>query len=169
MSARRGLDVVLMRPFNHAGPGQGEGFVVSAFAAQIARIEAGAEPVIRVGDLEAERDFVDVRDVCDAYALALTAPLTPGTALNLASGRARRIGDVLEALLSMSRVAIRVETDPDRLRPSEVPCALGDATRARALLGWEPRIPFEDTLRDALEDWRARERNILSCSSSPQM
>lgn len=154
--ARRGLRAVLMRPFNQAGPGQSEDFVLPAFAAQVARIEAGAEPVIRVGNLDAERDFIDVRDVAAAYvaAIARAADLTPGTVLNLASGTPRRIGDVLGDLLALAAVPIRVEPDPARLRASDIPRALGSSGRARALLGWSPATPFAATLRDVLDDHR---------------
>ena len=158
-AAARGLKCLRLRPFNHSGPGQTEDFAIPAFAAQIARIEAGLEePVVRVGNLDAARDFVDVRDVCDAYALALAngASLPRGTSVNIASGVARRIGDVLDALLSLSRTTIRVEPDPARMRPSEVPSAAGDPGRAADLLGWSPRIPFEATLADVLDDWRCR-------------
>ena len=158
-ASARGLACIRLRPFNHSGPGQTEDFVVPAFAAQIARIEAGlAKPVMRVGNLDAARDFVDVRDVCDAYALALARgeAVPPGTAINVASGVARRIGDILEALLSLARVPIRVQPDPARMRPSEVPVVVGDPGRAAALLGWSPRIPFETTLADVLADWRQR-------------
>jgi len=159
--ARRGLRAVLMRPFNQAGPGQSEAFVVPAFAAQLARIEAGgAAPVIAVGNLEAERDFIDVRDVAAAYVAAIerAGAIEPGTILNLASGTPRRIGDVLAALLALSRVEVRIEEDPARVRPSDVPRALGDAGRARALLGWAPSTPFAETLEDVLEDQRRRLR-----------
>ncbi|MBN9021492.1 MAG: NAD-dependent epimerase/dehydratase family protein [Rhizobiales bacterium] len=155
--AQRGLRVVIMRPFNQAGAGQSEDFVLPAFAAQIARIEAGkAAPVMSVGNLDAERDFLDVRDVAAAYIAAIERPaaLAPGTILNLASGTPRRIGDILDALLRLSPAAIRVAPDPARLRPSDIPRALGDAGRARALLHWTPAIPFGETLRTVLEDHR---------------
>lgn len=157
--AARGLRCVLMRPFNHAGPGQGPDFVLPAFAGQIAAIEAGrGAPVLRVGNLDAERDFVDVRDVCDAYARTLLASgkLAPGTVLNVASGVARRIGDLLDGLLRLSEVQIRVEQDASRLRPSDVPRVVGDAHRARELLGWTPTIGIEETLKSILADMRIR-------------
>ena len=158
-AAQRGLRCLRMRPFNHSGPGQAEDFVIPAFAAQIARIEAGlAEGVLRVGNLDAARDFVDVRDVCDAYALALlkAREIKSGTVLNVASGIPRRIGDLLDALLALSTATIRVEPDPARMRPSDLPIAIGDPSRAAALLGWEPRIPLERTLADVLDAWRQR-------------
>lgn len=156
--AAAGLRAVRFRPFNHTGPGQSDAFAIPAFAARIAAAErGGGEAVIRVGNLEARRDFLDVRDVAAAYALALAAPsLERGVVLNLASGEPRRLGDALDALLAMSRVPIRVERDAALLRPSDVPVTRGDASRARALLGWRPTIPWEQTLRDVLDDCRAR-------------
>ena len=155
--AREGLQVVRMRPFNHTGPGQAEAYVIPAFAAQIARIDQGRqEPVLRVGNLEAARDFLDVRDVVAGYVAALLAPrIEAGTILNLASGIPRRIGDVLDALLRASVTQIRIEQDPARMRPSEVPVAVGSSRRAEALLGWRPAIPFEQTLADVLDHFRA--------------
>lgn len=160
--AAEGLRCVRLRPFNHTGPGQSEAFAVPAFARQIARIEAGKqEPVIRVGELGAYRDFLDVRDVCAAYAEALARAdaLPPGAILNLASGQARRMGDVLHDLLQASGVRAEIRTEPSRLRPSEVPAAVGDARLARRLLDWSPRIPWAQTLRDVLADWRERVRS----------
>ena len=159
--ARRGLNCVLMRPFNQTGAGQSEDFVIPAFAAQVARIESGrGEPVIAVGNLEAERDFLDVRDVAAAYlaAIARSAAIEPGTVFNLASGTPRRIGDVLAALLALSPVAIRVAQDPARLRASDIPRAVGDAGRAAAVLGWSVSTPFGETLKWVLEDQRSRLR-----------
>lgn len=156
--AKRGLRAVIFRPFNQLGPGQTEDFVIPAFAAQIARIEAGASaPVIRVGNLDAERDFVDVRDVARAYvaAIARADGIAPGTILNLASGTPRRIGDVLAGLLALATVPIRVEQDPARLRASDVPRASGDSTRAEALLDWTPAIPFTASLVAVLDEQRA--------------
>jgi GDP-4-dehydro-6-deoxy-D-mannose reductase len=157
--AGRGLRVVLMRPFNQVGPGQAEDFVVPAFAAQVARIEAGGgAPVLRVGNLDAERDFVDARDVARAYVAAIerAAALPPGTALNLASGTPRRIGDVLAALLARATVPIRVAQDPARLRASDIPRAAGSSARAATLLGWAPAIPFADSLAAILDEQRHR-------------
>ena len=156
---RRGLRVVRLRPFNHIGAGQTEGFAIPAFAMQIARIEAGlTEPVLRVGNLDAKRDFLDVRDVARAYALTVlhTDDLRSGLILNIASGVPRRIGDMLQTLLARSRVAITVEQDPARMRASDLPLIVGDATRARELLGWSPEYSVEDTLGTVLDDCRSR-------------
>lgn len=157
--AARGLRCVRMRPFNHTGAGQTTDFAVPAFAMQIARIEAGRqEPVIRVGNLEAERDFLDAGDVATAYALAVrdSESMKPGTIFNIASGVPRRIGDILERLLSRGRVAIRIEQDPARQRASDLPRVVGNACRAREALGWTPERAFDDTLDSVLADCRAR-------------
>lgn len=157
--AAEGLRVVRLRPFNHTGPGQSADFVVPAFARQLARIAAGRqEPVMRVGALDPERDFLDVRDVCAGYAAAIARAesLAPGTILNLASGTPRRVGDVLDGLMTAFRIRPRVETDLARLRATDIPRACGDSLRAREVLGWAPAIPWDRTLRDVAEDWTAR-------------
>lgn len=156
---RSGLSCIRMRPFNHTGAGQTAAFVIPAFARQIAEIEAGLkEPVIRVGNLDAERDFLDVRDVAAAYALAISksAEIEPGTILNIASGEALRIGDLLDRLLSLSRVQIKVEQDPARMRPSDLPRVVGNADKARQLFAWKPKYTIEQTLADVLLDCRKR-------------
>jgi nucleoside-diphosphate-sugar epimerase len=157
--ASEGLRVVRMRPFNHTGPGQQDSFVVAAFARQVARIAAGRQaPVMVVGALDPLRDFLDVRDVARAYAACLQPQreLAPGLILNLASGRPVRIGDILDALLTLAGVAARIDTGQALLRPTEIRCAAGDATAAAAALGWTPRIPWAQTLEDVWQDWRRR-------------
>ena len=153
------LHIVRVRPFNHIGPGQDERFVAPAFAKQIAEIEAGLrpQPVIYVGNLEAQRDFSDVRDIVRAYHLILEHG-TPGEVYNICSGQPRSMRQLLEIMLSASRVQIRVERDPSRLRPVDTPISFGDPSRLRAATGWQPQIPFEQTVRDVLEDWRKRIR-----------
>ncbi len=171
--AGEGLQAVRLRPFNHTGAGQSASFVVAAFARQVARIEAGLQaPVLRVGALEPRRDFLDVRDVCEAYAACLRAPaLEAGAVLNIASGTSQRIGDVLDGLCRLAGVEATVETGAALLRPSEIPTASGNAAVARSLLGWRPRTPWEATLRTVLDDWRQRVRDeppaspaLRSCS-----
>lgn len=157
--ARKGLRCVRMRPFNHAGPGQSEAFVLTAFAMQIARIEAGLEsPVIKVGRLESERDFLDARDVADAYALTVMCSdrIKSGTIMNIASGEPRKIGDLLTHLLAMSRVPIAIEQDPARVRPDDIPRVVGDSSLAERLLGWKPHYAFDDTIAAVLNDCRKR-------------
>jgi len=157
--ANEGLRAIRVRPFTHTGPGQSGDFVVVAFARQVARVAAGLqEPLLRVGTLDTRRDFLDVRDVCAGYAMCVARAdeLEPGIIINLASGAPRRIGDVLQTLCRQAGVAPRIETDPARLRASEIPLTWGDASRARTLLGWAPRVPWDDTLRSVLVDWQQR-------------
>jgi GDP-4-dehydro-6-deoxy-D-mannose reductase len=151
-----GLKVVRTRGFNHDGPRRGDVFVSSNFAKQLATIEKGKKPpVIHVGNLEARRDFTDVRDMVRGYWLALDGKCEPGEAYNLASGKDYSIQGVLDALIEMSGVEVEVRQDPERLRPSDVPVLIGDASKFRKATGWEPRIPYEQTLKDMLDFWRA--------------
>lgn len=150
-----GLDVVVARPFNHIGPGQDPSFAIASFCRQIAMIEAGRMPPdMRVGNLDARRDLTDVRDVVDAY-LRIMNDGTSGAAYNVCSGRAYRIGDLLDTLRGLASVSITTSTDPDRMRPSDIPVLLGNATRLQETLGWTPAIPIEVTLADTLAWWRA--------------
>jgi len=148
-----GLDVILTRSFNHTGPRQSLGFFAPDMARQIAAIERGAEPVIRVGNLDTERDLTDVRDTVRAYAL-LMQHAVPGTVYNVASGISRPMRVVLEGLVDRARIPVRLDVDPDRLRPSDVPVLVGDATRLRNATGWAPAIPFDRMLDDLLDYWR---------------
>src|SRR5438034_900834 len=142
------------RIFNHAGPRRGHVFSTGTFARQIALIEAGKhEPVIYVGDLTSKRDFTDVRDVVRAYWLALEKA-EAGEVYNVGRGRTWSMGEMLNILLSHSKVKIRTQEDPARLRPSDVPILWSDSSKFHAATGWEPKIPFEDTLRDELDHWR---------------
>jgi GDP-4-dehydro-6-deoxy-D-mannose reductase len=147
--------VFLARPFNHAGPRQSPTYVTSAFARQIAEIETGtSEPVLSVGNLDARRDITDVRDIVRGYRM-LAENGQPARPYNICSGRAYRIGDLLETMLSLSRTAIRVVVDSSRLRPSDNPIVLGDPSRMAAEVGWTATIPIEQTLRDLLDYWRS--------------
>lgn len=153
-----GLRTIQMRPFNHIGPRQSEHFVASAFAAQIARIEAGLQdPRLHVGNLAAERDFTDVRDIVRGYDLAAQRAEV-GRAYNIGSGRAVSIRWLLDTLLTFSECDIDLEPDPSRMRPADVPRVVCDSRRFAEQTGWEPRIPLEQTLYDILEHWRARVR-----------
>lgn len=154
MAAESRLRLIRFRPFNHTGPGQSDAFVIPAFAAQIrAIIEDRQPPVIRVGNLDAARDFLDVRDVVSAYTLAIEHrdDLPPNPVFNLASGVPRRIGDILDAMIVASGTDIAIEIDPSRLRPVDIPTAFGNPAAARRFLFWHPTIPFEDTLRAMLQ------------------
>jgi len=153
-----GLPIVRARPFNHIGPGQSEHFVATAFAMQIARIENGLqEPIIRVGNLSAERDFTDVRDIVRAYHLLMEHG-QPGEAYNIASGKAYSAQTLLNTLLSYSSVQVAIEQDEARLRPVDTPLIIGDYRKLHAITAWQPHMSFEDTLRDVLDDCRQRVR-----------
>jgi len=151
-----GMRIIRTRGFNHTGPRRGDVFVTSNFAHQIANIEAGkCEPVIRVGNLAAIRDFTDVRDMVRAYWLAVRKG-KPGEVYNIASGRGVQVRHLLDQLIAMARVDVRVEVDPERLRPSDVEVLIGNAGKFAADTGWKPEIPFEKTLQDILQYWRDR-------------
>jgi GDP-4-dehydro-6-deoxy-D-mannose reductase len=157
--AAQGLRVVRLRAFNHTGPGQTPDFVVPSFARQIARIEAGLQPpFLEVGNLETWRDFLDVRDVCAVYVACVARRdcLIPGTILNVASGRGRRVGDVLTDLAALAGVELTIRVDASRVRDTDIRLACGDASQARQQLEWAPSIPWKQTLQDVLDDWRAR-------------
>ena len=146
--------VIRTRPFNHAGPRQSDAFVTSSFARQIAEIEAGVrEPVLRVGNLDAQRDITDVRDTVRAYEL-LAASGVADRVYNICSGTAYRVGDLLDRLLRLARARVTVERDPSRLRPSDNPVVLGDPARLQTQTGWRAEIPIETTLADLLGWWR---------------
>jgi GDP-4-dehydro-6-deoxy-D-mannose reductase len=146
--------VVVTRSFNHIGPRQQPSFFASSFARQIARIEAGlAEPILKVGNLDARRDLTDVRDTARAYR-ALVDGGRPGEVYNVCSGRAYRIREVLDRLLARARVPVTVTVDPSLYRPNDMPVVLGSYRRLHDELGWAPEIPIERTLDDLLEYWR---------------
>lgn len=154
-----GLRVLIARPFSHTGPGQSLRFALPSFASQIVNAERGAgEPVLRTGRLDPVRDFSDVRDVVAAYALLLAEfdRFENGTAVNVASGIGRSIGDLLDILVRLARVAVRLETDPGRMRPQDLVWTVGDSTLLRETLGWQPRIPIERTLGDLLDSLRTQ-------------
>lgn len=149
-----GLKTVITRAFNHTGPRRGKQFVTSWFAYQIARIESGLQkPIIKVGNLNAYRDFSDVRDIVRAYWLA-TEKCEFGQPYNIGSGKPYQIKEVLDILLSLSKVKIITEKDPQLMRPSDVPILQCDSTKFRKVTGWKPEIDFKDTLKDILNYWR---------------
>jgi GDP-4-dehydro-6-deoxy-D-mannose reductase len=150
-----GMRVVRMRPFNHAGPGQSEDYVVATLTRQVAEAEAAGrdEVLLRTGNPDSARDFTDVRDVARAY---VSAESLEGGAFNVASGRAVTVRDLIELVRSASRLPVRHEVDPARMRAHDVPEVRGSAERLREATGWRPEIPLERTVADALEDWRER-------------
>lgn len=151
-----GLDVVCFRPFNHTGPGRPDHYVASSFAKQFAEIMQDQRPLlVKVGNLDVERDFLDVRDVAEAYALALKVPAfaMEDRALNLSSGSAIKIRCLLGILLKFSEKDVKIVVDPEKVRENEVQTISGDSSRARVLLGWQPKVSLEQTLRDILEYW----------------
>lgn len=150
-----GLKIVVTRAFNHTGPRRGEVFVTSSFAKQIAEIEKGKEPIMYVGNLDAQRDFSDVRDVVRAYWLALEK-CEFGEVYNICSEKTRTIQEVLNLLLSMTNKNIEVRQDPSRMRPSDVEILQGDCSKFKQQTGWKPTIPFERTMEDLLNYWRER-------------
>jgi GDP-4-dehydro-6-deoxy-D-mannose reductase len=146
------------RSFNHTGAGQDERFALPAFAAQIARIERGEqEPRLHVGNLAAQRDFMDVEDVVDAYVRLIETPGLPARAtFNVASGQPHAISDLLDRLRTLSRSRFELAVDPDRLRPAEIACAVGDASKLKTATGWHARRSTDEMLTRLLNHWRSR-------------
>lgn len=152
-----GLDVMMVRAFNHIGPNQQPLFVVADFCKQVAEIEAGSrEPVMKVGNLSAKRDFTDVRDVVRAYALLMESGCA-GETYNIGSGHAIAIEDILGIILRNSSVDIKVEVDSAKLRPVDVPIIEADTSKVYEATGWQPEIPLEQTIRETLDFWRTKE------------
>jgi GDP-4-dehydro-6-deoxy-D-mannose reductase len=154
--ASHGLPIVRVRPFNHIGTRQSPAFVTSDFAKQIAEIEDGRrEPHLLVGNLEAKRDFTDVRDMVRAYYLALERG-EDGEVYNLGAERAYSVREALEALLEMSEAQIDVVQDPSRMRPSDVPVVVSDCSKFRQRTGWRATMNLRESLREILDYWRER-------------
>lgn len=150
------MKIIRTRGFNHTGPRRGETFVTSNFAKQIAMIEKGKqEPIIHVGNLEAQRDWTDVRDMVRGYLLS-TQKCDPGEVYNICSGKGIKIADMLEMLISFSKTKVKIKEDSARLRPSDVPVLVGDNSKFVKKTGWRPQIPFEKTMEDLLNYWRER-------------
>lgn len=153
------MHVVRLRLFNQTGPGRSEAFVTSAFARQVARIEAGRqEPVVHVGNLSVIRDFTDVRDAAAALWLALEKG-EAGDVYNICSGQGIAIGGILDLLKRESRIDFKVAPDGDRVRPSDLPVIIGDGTKFRKRTGWSPQISFAQSMNDLLSEWRTRVTN----------
>ena len=149
-----GLDVVRARSFNHLGPGQSDRFVASAIASRIVANERDGGAVVRIGNLEARRDFTDVRDVVRAYRLLMEHGVA-GDVYHVCSGTDRSVREVAEQLTTLALAEMRLETDPELFRPVDLKSLRGDPSKIRATTGWEPRIDLDQTLRDLLEHWRA--------------
>lgn len=150
-----GMNLCMTRSFNHGGPGQREGYLISDFAAGIARVEKGLAKSLRVGNLTARRDFTHVRDVARAYRLIGERGRTGGV-YNVGSGIVYSAGEILEKLRAMAVCPIPVEQDPAKMRPSDTPVICCDHTRLTEDTGWEPQIPLDAMLRETLQDWRDR-------------
>lgn len=146
---------ITARAFAHTGPGQTAAFAVPAFARQIARMERGTDPLeLRVGNLDAYRDLMDVRDVVRAYVGLMNSDAPPGTAFNIATGQPVQMRRIVERLCELSEAKPRIVVDPARLRPLDIACSTGDPSKLQNAVGWKPRYTLDDTLRDLLNFWR---------------
>jgi GDP-4-dehydro-6-deoxy-D-mannose reductase len=150
-----GMKVLVTRAFNYTGPGEGPGMACSAFARQIVECEMKGGGAVRVGNLDSYRDYSDVRDVVRAYYMVATRPGVGGV-FNVCSGKAVRMRQILDGLVSLSRVNVSVEVDPARVRAVDTSYQRGDCSRIRELVGWTPQIPLEKTLSDVLDFWREK-------------
>ncbi len=150
------MELIMVRAFNHIGPGQAPRFVVSEFCKQVVEIEKGLrEPVIMVGNLKAKRDFTDVRDVVRAYAL-LVQHGSAGETYNVGSGHAVEIREILDLIISKARVGMEVKVDPEKLRPVDVPIIEADTAKLKKATGWEQKISLEQTIQETLDYWRTQ-------------
>jgi len=154
--SNRGFDYVIARPFNHIGPGQNPGFIVPDFAKQVVESEKSEINEIMVGNLDAKRDYTDVRDIVRAYRLLIESEKTVNNTYNICSGNSVSGKEILDGLLEQSRARVSVVQDPARMRPSDTPEIIGDHSKITKDTGWEPKIGLDQTLKDALEDWRNR-------------
>lgn len=162
------MPVVRVRPFSHVGPEQSDRFAIASFARQIAEAEAGlAPPLLLVGNLDVERDVLDVRDVVRAYEL-VARPDLAGEVFNIAAGHSWSMRDIVARLLAMATVSMEVRRDPARFRPTDISVLSGDATALREATGWVPQIPLEKTLSDTLEYWRKRVRRCHRTAPSQE-
>ena len=151
-----GLNIILVRAFNHIGPGQAPLFVVSDFCKQVAEIEKGLkEPIIYVGNLKAERDFTDVRDVVRAYALLIQKGI-PGETYNVGSGKALTIKSILDKIINNSKKKIEIKVSPEKYRPIDVPRIEADVSKLKAITGWEPKYSIDITIKNVLDYWRGQ-------------
>ncbi|MBV9647806.1 MAG: GDP-mannose 4,6-dehydratase [Candidatus Eremiobacteraeota bacterium] len=160
-----GIPIVITRGFNAIGPGQDARFVVAAFAAQLASVAAGETHRMLVGNLNAERDFLDVRDVAQAY-LALAACGEAGEVYNVCSGTPVAIKELLRQLITIAHVAVEVREDPARMRPSDTPIAYGNAAKLQRVTGWTRQVPLVQSLRDAYDDAVRRRGKAKDCATA---
>lgn len=147
------MNIIMVRAFNHIGPMQSKNFVVSDFASKVAEIEDGAEPIIRVGNIESYRDFTDVRDIVQGYTMLMEKGKI-GEVYNIGSGNAYKIQDILNILLSLSTKEIKVEIDKEKLRPSDVPIVKCDNSKIKSHINWDVQYDIKNTLKDTLDYWR---------------
>jgi GDP-4-dehydro-6-deoxy-D-mannose reductase len=154
--SNRGFDYIIARPFNHIGPGQNPGFIVSDFVKQIVEAENGEIKEIMVGNLDAKRDYTDVRDIVRAYRLLVESGKTVNNTYNICSGNSVSGKEILDGLLMQSEANVTIGQDPARMRPSDTPEIIGDHSKITTDTGWEPTISLDQTLLDALDDWRSR-------------
>jgi GDP-4-dehydro-6-deoxy-D-mannose reductase len=162
------MPVLVTRAFNHIGPGQDGRFAVASFALRLAEIAAGGNPLLPVGNLDAQRDFLDVRDVVGAYVLLLEGAGEPGEIYNVASGRAVAMKEILRQLVTIARVGVEIRADSERLRPLDVPLVLGDASKLRRATGWEPAIGLAASLRDVYADACERVATGAHANAAPR-
>ena len=147
-------NIIMVRAFNHIGAGQSTNFVVADFASKIAQIEKGSEPVLKVGNLESFRDFTDVRDIVRGYSLLLEKGKI-GEIYNIGSGKEVKVSEILKKLVSMSKKEIKIEIDPNKFRPVDVPLVVCDNSKIKKDTGWETEFLINDTLEEVLEYWRS--------------
>lgn len=150
------LNIVILRPFPHIGPGQGLGFFVPDMTSQLVELEKGSENTLLVGNLDATRDYTDVRDVVEAYKRALETDLPSGEVYNICSGNGIKIKDLLDKLLSLTNKKINLKEDPQRLRSVDLPVFVGSNKKFKDATGWNPKIPIDQTLKDVIDYWREK-------------
>jgi GDP-4-dehydro-6-deoxy-D-mannose reductase len=153
--ASRGFEAIIARPFNHIGPGQGLGFIVPDFAQQIIAVEKGEQPAVTVGNLEAQRDYTDVRDIVRAYRLLMEKGKS-GETYNICSGKPLSGQEILDGLCEAAGAKPEVKQDPAKMRPSDTPVLSGSHAKLTADTGWEPEIPLATTFTDVIADWRSK-------------
>jgi GDP-4-dehydro-6-deoxy-D-mannose reductase len=150
------LECIILRPFTHTGPGQSQDFVLPTIATQIAEIEKSKRPpLLELGNTDVKREFIDIRDMCDAYALAIEK-CEPGCTYNISSNRGYTIRQALDIFARQSRVAFEVKTDPQKMRKVDIPILIGDGSAFAGLTGWKPTVAFEKTIESLLYYWRAK-------------